>query len=90
LIGAAKEIGERTHSSAALRIAVGFIVILFVGIFIFRGMRLRAEGERMAGIRVFLIPHQSVGPPVRTGDPWYPRRKPINSGKVCVARRRAD
>jgi hypothetical protein len=27
LIGLAKEIGERTHSSAAVRIAVGFMVI---------------------------------------------------------------
>jgi hypothetical protein len=27
LIGLAKEIGERTHSSAAVRITVGFIVI---------------------------------------------------------------
>jgi hypothetical protein len=35
LSGLAKEIGERTHSSAAVRIAVGFSVILFVGIQIF-------------------------------------------------------
>jgi hypothetical protein len=35
LIGLAKEIGDRTHSSAAVRITVGFIVILFVEIFIF-------------------------------------------------------
>jgi hypothetical protein len=31
LIGLAKEIGERAHSSAAVRITVGLIVFLFVG-----------------------------------------------------------
>jgi FtsH-binding integral membrane protein len=30
LIGLAKELGERTHSRAALRIAVGFIVIFLL------------------------------------------------------------
>jgi hypothetical protein len=48
LIGLAWESGERTHSRAALRIAVGFIVILFGFIvidsleFSFLGMQLRA------------------------------------------------